>query len=107
MTEPTATAATAHDAGDSTDDTPDAVVEARGLTKRFGDEVAVNDLSLSVRSGTIFGFIGPSGSGKTTTVRLMTGVQTPTDGEVHVFGVAPSAFTEHHRARIGYMPQLS
>ena len=85
----------------------EAAVHTRGLTKRFGAQVAVDDLTMSVPAGTIFGFIGPSGSGKTTTVRLLTGVQTPTDGEVSVFGVAPAAFTERERARIGYMPQLS
>jgi len=89
------------------DHSTDAIVSAHGLTKRFGDEVAVDDLTLSVPAGTIFGFIGPSGSGKTTTVRLLTGVQSPTSGDVSVFGVAPSEFTERERGRIGYMPQLS
>lgn len=88
-------------------ESPEAVVQARQLTKRFGDQIAVDDLTLDVPKGAIFGFIGPSGSGKTTTVRLLTGVQSPTSGEVSVFGVAPASFTEHERARIGYMPQLS
>lgn len=83
------------------------VVDTKGLTKRFGQQVAVDDVTFTVPEGTIFGFIGPSGSGKTTTVRLMTGVQTPTAGRVHVWGTPPSSFTEHERARIGYMPQLS
>jgi ABC-2 type transport system ATP-binding protein len=82
------------------------IVTAEHLTKRFGDQTAVDDLSLDVES-TIFGFIGPSGSGKTTTVRLLTGVQTPSDGTVSVLGREPAAFTEHERAQIGYMPQLS
>ncbi|HEX6257100.1 MAG TPA: ABC transporter ATP-binding protein [Euzebyales bacterium] len=88
---------------------PDAhhIVTAEHLTKRFGDQTAVDDLSMHVDEGTIFGFIGPSGSGKTTTVRLLTGVQTPSDGSVVVLGREPSAFTEHERAQIGYMPQLS
>jgi ABC-2 type transport system ATP-binding protein len=85
----------------------DAIVETNGLTKRFGGEIAVDDLTLTVPRGKIFGFIGPSGSGKTTTVRLMTGVQSPTSGEVQVFGMAPTSFTERERERIGYMPQLS
>jgi ABC-2 type transport system ATP-binding protein len=84
-----------------------AIVETEKLTKRFGDEVAVDDLTLAIPPGIIFGFIGPSGSGKTTTVRLLTGVQSPTSGQVRVFGVAPSSFSERERARIGYMPQLS
>jgi ABC-2 type transport system ATP-binding protein len=85
----------------------DPIVKAENLTKRFGDEVAVDSLTLEIPPGTIFGFIGPSGSGKTTTVRLLTGVQSPSSGEVKVFGVAPSSFSERERARIGYMPQLS
>ena len=83
------------------------IVQSENLTKRFGDEVAVDSLTLEIPPGTIFGFIGPSGSGKTTTVRLLTGVQSPTSGDVKVFGVAPSSFSERERARIGYMPQLS
>jgi ABC-2 type transport system ATP-binding protein len=83
------------------------IVETEHLTKRFGDQVAVDSLTLEIPPGIIFGFIGPSGSGKTTTVRLLTGVQSPTSGDVKVFGVAPSSFSERERARIGYMPQLS
>jgi ABC-2 type transport system ATP-binding protein len=101
MTE-TSTTSTATD-----DDSVNEIVVAHGLTKRFGDEVAVDDLTMSVPAGTIFGFIGPSGSGKTTTVRLLTGVQNPTSGDVSVFGIAPASFTERERSRIGYMPQLS
>jgi len=85
----------------------DHIVDARHLTKRFGEEIAVDDLTMQVREGTIFGFIGPSGSGKTTTVRLLTGVQSPTDGTAYVMGTEPSAFSEGERAQIGYMPQLS
>lgn len=83
------------------------IVVTEHLTKRFGDETAVDDLSMEVREGTIFGFIGPSGSGKTTTVRLLTGVQSPSEGTARVMGTEPSAFGERERARIGYMPQLS
>jgi ABC-2 type transport system ATP-binding protein len=83
------------------------IVWTDGLTKRFGAQVAVDDVTLRVAKGTIFGFIGPSGSGKTTTVRLLTGVQTPSDGTAHVLGRQPVDFTEHERAVIGYMPQLS
>jgi ABC-2 type transport system ATP-binding protein len=83
------------------------IVETQHLTKRFGSQTAVDDLTMQVRDGTIFGFIGPSGSGKTTTVRLLTGVQSPSEGSAHVMGVEPAAFTERERAKIGYMPQLS
>jgi ABC-2 type transport system ATP-binding protein len=83
------------------------IVDTEHLTKRFGEQTAVDDLTMQVPEGTIFGFIGPSGSGKTTTVRLLTGVQSPSDGTAHVMGTEPSSFSERERARIGYMPQLS
>ena len=83
------------------------IVVTEGLTKQFGKQKAVDDLTLEVPRGTIFGFIGPSGSGKTTTVRLLTGVQSPTDGTVRVMGTQPSSFGEEERSKIGYMPQLS
>jgi len=84
----------------------DAVIKAKQLTKKFGDETAVEDISFEVPRSSIFGFIGPSGSGKTTTVRLLTGVYTPTNGEVTVFDRNPARFTQGERARLGYMPQL-
>ena len=84
----------------------DSVISARHLTKKFGDETAVQDVSFEVPRASIFGFIGPSGSGKTTTVRLLTGVYTPTDGEVIVLDRSPGKFSQGDRARLGYMPQL-
>jgi len=82
------------------------VISAKHLTKKFGDEIAVQDISFEVPRSSIFGFIGPSGSGKTTTVRLLTGVYTPTDGQVIVLDRNPARFSQSARARIGYMPQL-
>lgn len=84
----------------------EAIIWARGLTRRFGEEVAVADLNLTIPYGTIFGFIGPSGSGKTTTVRLLTGIHEPSAGEVSVLGQEPILFSRKLRRRIGYMPQL-
>jgi len=84
----------------------DAAVLIDGASKRFGDDVALDDVSVAVPEGTILGIIGPSGAGKTTLVRLMTGALTPTDGEVRVMGEDPSRFKRHTRERIGYMPQL-
>ena len=83
------------------------VILAEDVTKRFGTETAVRELSLSVQPGVIYGFIGPSGSGKSTTIRLLTGVLTPSSGSVSVLGVEPKRFTSRERSRIGYMPQLS
>jgi ABC-2 type transport system ATP-binding protein len=83
----------------------DAAVVIDGVTKRFGDDTAVDRISLTVRTGTILGIIGPSGSGKTTTIRLLTGALAPTEGQVHVLGEDPRMFLCQTRERIGYMPQ--
>jgi ABC-2 type transport system ATP-binding protein len=81
------------------------VVEAHELTKKFGEEVAVDSLTMSVPRGTIFGFIGPSGCGKTTTVRLLTGILKPTSGEAIVLGKHPTEFSKSDREKIGYLIQ--
>jgi ABC-2 type transport system ATP-binding protein len=82
----------------------DAVTIA-GASKRFGDEVALSDVTISVREGSILGIIGPSGAGKTTLVRLMTGALAPTEGEIRVMGEDPLHLKRRTRERIGYMPQ--
>ena len=84
----------------------DAVVLIDRASKRFGDDIALDDVSVAVPEGTILGIIGPSGAGKTTLVRLMTGALTPNDGEIRVMGEDPSRFKRRTRERIGYMPQL-
>jgi ABC-2 type transport system ATP-binding protein len=61
-------------------------VMVRSLTKRFGDVLAVDDLTVSLRTGTVTGFLGPNGAGKTTTLRLLLGLAEPTAGEALVFG---------------------
>jgi ABC-2 type transport system ATP-binding protein len=61
-------------------------VAAQGMSKEFNGEFAVLELTLSVPTGSIFGFIGPSGSGKTTTIRLPTGIYAPTTGSVLILG---------------------
>jgi ABC-2 type transport system ATP-binding protein len=63
-------------------------IETTGLTKKFGDHLAVNDLSLVVPRGSVFGFLGPNGSGKTTTIRMLLGLATPSSGTVSVLGHA-------------------
>jgi ABC-2 type transport system ATP-binding protein len=75
------------------------------VTRRFGDVVAVDDVSLSLAPGTILGLIGPSGSGKTTILRMLTGSLAPTSGEVRVLGEMPTRFRARTRERLGYMPQ--
>jgi ABC-2 type transport system ATP-binding protein len=82
------------------------VIDARHVELTFGGGAGVHNLTLQVPAGTIFGLIGPSGSGKTTSVRLLTGILTPQQGELRVLGAQPSRFRARVRERIGYMPQL-
>jgi ABC-type multidrug transport system ATPase subunit len=65
-----------------------AAIATSGLTKRFGDQVAVDALDLVVPTGAVYGFLGPNGSGKTTTIRMLLGLVTPTSGEVSMLGAA-------------------
>jgi ABC-2 type transport system ATP-binding protein len=62
------------------------MIEARGLTKRYGDKTAVDDLSFTVRPGAVTGFLGPNGAGKSTTIRMILGLDAPTAGSVTVNG---------------------
>jgi len=81
----------------------DPAIVADGLTKRYGDERAVSDLSLSVPAGSVYGFLGPNGAGKTTTMRMLTTLTEPTAGRAEVAGVPVTnrpALTE----RVGYLP---
>lgn len=80
-------------------------VRARGLTKRFGTLVAVDHVELTVPRANVYGFLGPNGSGKTTTIRMLCGLLTPTEGEVEVLGLHIPAQAEALRRRIGYMTQ--
>lgn len=81
------------------------IIETRNLTKKFGEEVAVDSMDMEIPEGSIFGFIGPSGCGKTTTIRLMTGIYSPTSGEVNVLGKMPHDFSNSDREKIGYLLQ--
>ena len=74
-------------------------------TRRFGDLVAVENLSFNVRSGEIFGLLGPNGAGKTTTVNLLPGMLRRDGGEVRVLGYDPQTQARQVRQRIGYVPQ--
>ncbi|MGH9380098.1 MAG: ABC transporter ATP-binding protein [Thermoanaerobaculia bacterium] len=80
-------------------------VEAKGLTRRFGALTAVDHVDLSVEQGTIYGFLGPNGSGKTTTVRMLCGLLTPSEGTARVLGHEVPAEAEALRRRVGYMTQ--
>ena len=75
------------------------------LTKRFGDFMAVNDISFSVRRGEIFGFLGANGAGKTTAMKMLIGLSRPTSGEATVAGFNVYKETEQIKKNIGYMSQ--
>lgn len=80
-------------------------IEMRGVSKRFGSISVVEDVTLTVPSGTILGLIGPSGCGKTTIVRLMTGIIVPSAGTVRTLGIDPGKARSRDKVRVGYMPQ--
>jgi ABC-2 type transport system ATP-binding protein len=80
-------------------------IRARGLTKRFGDLVAVDRVDLTVPRASVYGFLGPNGSGKSTTIRMLCGLLTPSAGEIEVLGLRIPEQAEALRLRIGYMTQ--
>jgi ABC-2 type transport system ATP-binding protein len=82
-----------------------ALLEARGLQKRFGDVRAVAGVDLDIEPGEIFGLVGPDGAGKTTTLRLLVGVLDPDQGHVCLEGLRLDRDPERVRERLGYMPQ--
>ena len=65
----------------------DLAIRARGLSRHFGDLIAVNKIDLEISAGQIYGFLGPNGSGKTTLIRTLCGLLTPTTGEITVLGL--------------------
>jgi drug efflux transport system ATP-binding protein len=83
----------------------DAVITAKGLTKRFGSFTAVDAISFEVRKGEIFGFLGANGAGKTTAMRMLCGLSLPTSGEGSVAGYDIYKQTELIKRSIGYMSQ--
>ena len=83
----------------------DPTITSRGLTKHFGDFIAVDHIDFDVYRGEIFGFLGPNGSGKTTTIRMMLGLLPPSEGTVNVLGVQVTDLPEDIRFRVGYMSQ--
>ena len=80
-------------------------IRARGLTRRFGDLVAVNAVDLDVPRAAVYGFLGPNGSGKSTTIRMLCGLLTPSAGEIEVLGLRIPEQAEALKRRIGYMTQ--
>jgi ABC-2 type transport system ATP-binding protein len=83
------------------------VIEVDNLSKRYGDQVAVDDLSFTVEKGEIFGILGPNGAGKTTVVEIVEGLRTPDRGTVRVLGLDPQRDGEKLRRRVGVQLQES
>lgn len=83
----------------------DWVINTRGMSRKFGDRWVVQALDLQVPKGAIFGFLGPNGCGKSTSIRMLTGLLTPSCGEVNVLGYSLPRDAESLRQRIGYMTQ--
>ena len=81
-------------------------IETRGLTRRFGRVTAVENLSLRVPAGALFGLIGPNGAGKTTTLRMLAGLLEPTSGEIELNGQMTNHAWRELRRQIGYMPDF-
>ncbi|MCW2987987.1 MAG: transporter related protein [Solirubrobacterales bacterium] len=80
-----------------------APIEVRGLCKRYGELVAVDDVDLTVEAGDVFGYLGPNGAGKTTSLRMMLGLIAPSAGSVRLFGRDPQASVEALRGVAGFV----
>jgi ABC-2 type transport system ATP-binding protein len=84
---------------------PDIAIDVHGLSKSFGNRKVVRDLSMQVKRGTIYGFLGPNGSGKTTTIRMLTGLLTPDEGEGTCLGYNIRTQANEIKRHVGYMTQ--
>ncbi|MCL6553242.1 MAG: ABC transporter ATP-binding protein [Firmicutes bacterium] len=84
--------------------TPAPVIETQGLTKRYGAFTAVDNLTLRIHAGEVFGLLGPNGSGKTTTILMLLGLTEPTSGTARVLGEDPARNPLAVKRRVGYLP---
>ncbi|MDY7039228.1 MAG: ABC transporter ATP-binding protein, partial [Chloroflexota bacterium] len=82
------------------------MIEIKNLTKRYGRLTAVQDVSLNVEEGSVFGFVGPNGAGKTTTMRILTTLLRPTSGVARVGGCSVTGDPRGVRRQVGYMPDF-
>ncbi|EGQ9822425.1 ABC transporter ATP-binding protein [Vibrio parahaemolyticus] len=80
-------------------------IQAQNVVKKFGDFTAINNITLNVPKGSIYGFLGPNGCGKSTTIRVLTGLLSPSGGSVDVLGLEIPKQSEQLRLKIGYMTQ--
>ena len=82
-----------------------AAIRCEGLSRRYGDVQALDSLSLTVESGSVFGFLGRNGAGKTTTIRLLTGLARPTSGNAWINGASTTLGLDTDRGNFGYLPE--
>lgn len=80
-------------------------IRCEGLSRRYGDVLALDSLTLKVEAGSVFGFLGRNGAGKTTTIRLLTGLARPTSGNAWIDGSSTAAGSGAHRCNFGYLPE--
>ena len=83
------------------------IIKVENLTKYYGDFLAVDNISFSVKKGEIFGFLGPNGAGKTTTIRLLTGILEPSSGDIEIFGLNIKKNKIEIRERTGIVPEMA
>jgi len=83
------------------------IIKVNGLTKRFGNLTAVNQISFTVKKGEIFGFLGPNGAGKTTTIRMLTGILSPDSGDAFIAGFSIKKEIINAKLKIGVIPEIS
>jgi len=81
------------------------LIRTEGLTKKYGDFVAVNNVNLNISSGEIYGFLGPNGAGKTSTIMMLLGITSPTKGRIQLFGEEYTSGKLELRKRIGVVPE--
>lgn len=81
------------------------IIETEELTKKYGSQTVVNQLTIQIREGEVFGFLGPNGAGKTTTLLMFLGLTEPTSGKVRVIGFDPTRDPFHVKERVGYLPE--
>ena len=80
-------------------------ITVKGITKRYGSQLAVNDVSFTISTGEIVGFIGPNGAGKSTTMKIITGTLPPDKGEVLIGDMSPGEHLKSFRKNLGYLPE--
>ncbi len=80
------------------------MIKITNLTKKYGEHIAVDNLSLGIKPGELFGFLGPNGAGKTTTIKMMTGILKPTEGSIEINGINIESEPEKAKKLIGYIP---